>query len=378
MGLVFDKKVNGPATHAIVIGVGSYTYLPGGGSKKIYPKHEGLGQLTSPPFSAREFTNWLLTKYHNESTPLSSVNLFLSDPMSNEYKDPNTGEIKEVERAKTGPVRKGIKDSWFKKGNKNKENLMIFYFCGHGISSGIRTLLLLEDFAKDETGPFQNSIKFDDGLWLGMDKCAARKQCYFIDACRSGSYALAQAYGDPGDPVIWGDEIVRTRDSPRYYSAVLGEGAYSRPNSPSFFTEALLRALNGAGSNDLEGPWQVTADWLAIGINYVMKTLFNEQKCDSQVTSLVLHQIEGKPVVPAVVSCDPRDANEVAQLSYVKVNGAYEEVSRPKAEKTDWVVDVEAGKYRFNAKFDGGLYGSSSIEAEVRPPVKQVPIVVER
>jgi Caspase domain len=376
VGLVFEKKVKGSATHAIVIGVGSYAHLPGGSSKDVYPNHEGLGQLTSPPFSAREITNWLLTKYHNESAPLSSVNLFLSDPASDEYKVPGSGEVKKVDRAMKSPVKKGILD-WFKKGNKNKDDLMFFYFCGHGVTGGIRTILLLEDFGKEETAPFENSIKFDDGLWLGMDKCAARKQCYFIDACRSGSYALAQAYGDPGDPIIWGDKIVRTRNSPRYYSAVLGEGAYSRPGAPSFFTEALIRALNGAGSNDLDGPWQVTADWLAIGINQVMKTIFKEQKCEAQVTDLLLHQIGDKPVVPTVVSCSPQDANGIARLSYRRV-GSNEEIPREKTETGEWVVNVEVGNYWFSAKFDDGGYNSNAVETEIRPPIKQVPIEVSK
>lgn len=373
MGLLFEKKVNGPATHAIVIGVGYYTHLLGGNPNKLFSKHGGLGQLTSPPISAREFTNWLLTKYKNTETPLSSLNLFLSDPKSDEYKIPNSGEIKKVERAKKDRVKRGILD-WYARGDKDKDNLMLFYFCGHGVSSGFRTLLLLEDFGETPLSPFDNSIKFDDGLWLGMDQCAARKQCYFIDACRKGSYHLAQTYGDPGDPIIWGQNIVQRRELATFYSTVLGDAAYSRPNSPSFFTEALLRALNGAGANDLYGSWNVSADSLALGLNSIMKTVFDED-CEARVSSLFLHQIDDTPIVPAVVWCEPKDANSVAQLSYSLPDGS-KNVLRSKPEATDWVVDVEVGRYVFQAKFTSRTYNSNLVEKEVRPPTTRVPIGV--
>jgi hypothetical protein len=376
LGLIFEKKVEGPSTHAIVIGVGYYNHLPGGAGP-ICPDNEGLGQLTSPPFSAREFTNWLLTKYHNTETPLSSLNLFISDPKNNNFKDPNTNETKKTEKAKKEPVKLGILD-WYSRGNTDKDNLMLFYFCGHGISSGLSTLLLLEDFGEQPLSPFDNSIRFDDGIWLGMDQCAARKQCYFIDACRTGSYKLAELYGYPGDPIIPGKTIIRTRDSPRYYAAHMGSAAYSRPNSPSFFTEALIRALNGAGSTDLYKPWQVTADWLAPGINSIMKTLFKEQKCEAIVTSLVLHEIDQNPIIPTIISCIPKEANGIAQLSYSKINGLKKEILRPKAEDKEWIIDIEVGNYQFKANFNQTTYNSNQKEAEIRPPIQQIKIEVQK
>jgi hypothetical protein len=376
LGLVFEKQIEGPSAHAIVIGVGYYHNLPGGAGK-IFPQNEGLSQLTSPPFSARAFTDWLLTKYHNTETPLASVNLFISDPNNTKYKTPNSIEIKKVEKAKKEPVKQGIID-WFRKGNQNKDNLMLFYFCGHGISGGQSTLLLLEDFGDPPESPFSNSMRFDDGIWLGMDQCAARKQCYFIDACRTGSYNLAETYGYPGDPVLPGKIVARTRNSPRYYAAYMGGTAYSRPKTPSFFTEALIRALNGAGSTDLNKPWQVTADWLALGINSIIKTLFKEQECEAVVTSLLLHEIDQPPIVPTIISCTPKEANHIAQLSYQKMDPPNKEITRPKPEDKDWIIDVEVGRYQFKANFNQTTYNSNHKEAEIRPPIQQIKIEVQK
>ena len=58
--LVHDAAVAGPATHALVIGVGDYPHL-NGGTKKRTDQHDGMEQLTSPPISARQFASWLLS-----------------------------------------------------------------------------------------------------------------------------------------------------------------------------------------------------------------------------------------------------------------------------------------------------------------------------
>ena len=58
--LVHDVAVAGPATHALVIGVGDYPHL-NGGSEKRTEQHDGMEQLTSPPISARLFASWLMS-----------------------------------------------------------------------------------------------------------------------------------------------------------------------------------------------------------------------------------------------------------------------------------------------------------------------------
>ncbi len=91
MTLIYNTEIDGPATHAIVIGVGDYPHLLGG-SGEMLPRNkcEYMGQLTSPPHSARKFADWLIQDYTNQQDkPLSSVELLLSDALSNEYKHPN-------------------------------------------------------------------------------------------------------------------------------------------------------------------------------------------------------------------------------------------------------------------------------------------------
>uniref|UniRef100_UPI003AF71AAD hypothetical protein n=1 Tax=Thiolapillus sp. TaxID=2017437 RepID=UPI003AF71AAD len=68
-----------PATHAVVIGVGAYPHLNGGDPAALTDLHGGLGQLSSPPVSARTITDWLLDSFNNPDKPLASVSLLVSE-----------------------------------------------------------------------------------------------------------------------------------------------------------------------------------------------------------------------------------------------------------------------------------------------------------
>ena len=76
--LVHEAAVQGPATHALVVGVGAYPHL-NGGSGRLSEQHDGMAQLTSPPLSARAFASWLLSEFKHPHKPLGSVALLLSE-----------------------------------------------------------------------------------------------------------------------------------------------------------------------------------------------------------------------------------------------------------------------------------------------------------
>lgn len=76
-------------THAIVIGVGAYKYLPGGKGREILEQNEGMGQLSSPPESARSFTDRLLKESNNPKKPLASLQLLISDSNTDRFTLPD-------------------------------------------------------------------------------------------------------------------------------------------------------------------------------------------------------------------------------------------------------------------------------------------------
>ena len=96
--LVHDEPVSGPATHAIVFGVGTYPHL-NGGSGMLTPDHDGMGQLSSPPISAHEFAAWLIGSFNHPSKPLSTVALLVSATAPEKFKNPRSSKLYDVEPA---------------------------------------------------------------------------------------------------------------------------------------------------------------------------------------------------------------------------------------------------------------------------------------
>ena len=75
---------------------------------------------------------------------------------------------------------------WYGRCHAQKANMALFYFAGHGISM-ISQFLLPADFGNpDEPDDWENCINFSD-MQVGMAKCAAQTQMFFVDACRAHS-----------------------------------------------------------------------------------------------------------------------------------------------------------------------------------------------
>lgn len=378
MSLVFERQIDGPATHAIVIGVGAYAHLPGGDGVP-FPDHQSMEQLTSPPHSARAFAKWLTGDYRNPTKPLASLDLLISEAQGNEFTLPN-GEVKQIEPAILENVDRAVL-TWKDRGDKSPDHLMIFFFCGHGITGGPITSLLLEDFGKRSDRPLKQAIDFNS-FYQGMAKCKARQQCYFVDACRVASPTLIEAHNYAGEPIIYGStQPSGKRRAPVYYSTVLGSRAYGRTDAPSVFTEVLIRAFDGAGSDDVDGDWRVDTQMLNRGISYLLEreigeTTGLEQVCPVDgLTRFTLHYLDRRPVVPVTVGCRPTGANNVVVLSYCYMDGS-NEVERLPPQSSDWNIDVEEGTYCFSAKLKGRTYRPNNEGIGVRPPFRRVNIEV--
>jgi hypothetical protein len=88
--VVDARPVQGPATHAIIIGVGRYPHL-GNGDGPLTPNHDGMGQLTSPPHSARAVARWLIRSLHDPAKPLADVALLVSEDKPKPFLNTRTG-----------------------------------------------------------------------------------------------------------------------------------------------------------------------------------------------------------------------------------------------------------------------------------------------
>src|SRR5207248_1179895 len=339
-----------------------YPHLHRGGTNLVPPEHGNVAQPTSPPQSARAVATWLLTAYANDTRMLQSLELLISDPLSAHFNMPD-GRTPSIGRATFAGMDKAVKD-WKERGDSNAENLMVFFFCGHGVASGLQTTLLMEDFGHEPDSPLSHAVDFNQ-LYLGMDKCEARDQCFFVDACRVVSDAVLTAHNFFGIPILYGSSLHASvpRRAPIYYSTVPGARAFGRTGAPSFFTDTLLKALEGAGGDDLDGGWWIQTDVLNRGIDYLLRRSLDKTAAQGQLSEVshlvrrALHQLAGPPIVPVEVACQPDAWNQYAMLSFA---GDAQQGQRDPPEEDDWEIELQMGRYVFSAELLSPQNGKGS------------------
>ena len=386
--VVHETEVDGPSTHALIVGVGKYPNLIGGETPCSKP--DGMRQLSSPPISARALATWFVSDYHDDDKPLASVALLVSEEDPQPFTDPQTGAAHDLEDPNGENIELAIKE--FKaRADADPGARLLFYFCGHGISQGEDYALLTSDFCSDEDNPLQGAIDFRK-LTGGLKKCAASEQVFFVDACRSNSDELiGESDGFAGRvPLLPGSRPTELpkRLSATYFATLAGDKAYSRQDAVSLFTEALLRSLKGAASdNPEEDTWRVNTVRLQEAISHFMKEpMFAGEVAGVQVpvanelAEFPLHQLTTEPEVPVYVGCDPdADSNELAE--FVCLAGAEEKGRRPVADvdpehpKSEWALSLSHGDYVFRAEFAEGPARVSDV-INIRPIHKRIPMKV--
>jgi hypothetical protein len=372
-----------PRTHALVIGVGRYPRLGGGENPVANP--DGMMQLSSPPISARAFASWLLADYNDPHKPLGSVALLLSEESPAPFVSPRTGAEHAVEVANIDNIVAAVKE-WKQRGDGNADNRLIFYFCGHGVSQGDDMALLAADVFTDEDNPLNGALDLKS-LMNGLKRCKASQQVFFVDACRANSDVLIEQSGSFAGQVPLGPGM-RPLDLPRrlhvpYYATLAGDRSHARPGQVSLFTDALLKSLRGAGSDDPEGDWRVTTTRLQEAVDHFMRQpQFAGAVAGVQVPTVGelpvfdLHQLPGAPVVPVYVGCNEPQYNAVAE--FVCRQGGLERLRRPPAEAgmdedladDEWSIELAFGEYEFEAQVSEQDVRVKSVS--VRPAYRRI------
>jgi hypothetical protein len=374
---VFNKRIRGAATHAIVIGVGQYAHLPGGSARKKFSGAGEMRQLKSPPHSAKAIARWLIEEYRHPKKPLSSLHLLISESKKSEFTFTEGGRKKKVVVAPAvrPELERAIRD-WHARGNQNPDNLLLFFFCGHGIARGTDISLLLADFGAVDTAALDGAFDFRR-FRQNMDECAAREQCYFVDACRVGSELLIKNDGYAGSPIIQSQGTTNTtgmlRQAPVFYSTLSGALAFAERDKPSVYTTALLEAFSGAGAGDEEGPWRVRTNILHDAVNFLVKDASQRldlpqlQIAPSDDLSSIDLNVVNTPSVPVIVTCNPATAT-------LKCEGQnFKDSRKPNAEP--WRLRLPANNYSFHAKIPTGA--ETKRELLVRPAFRRVSLEVK-
>lgn len=304
MTLIHDRDPAGaPATHALVIGIGAYPWLLGGTEQGDAALAEGMGQLSSPPVSARAIADWLVGSHADPGAPLATVDLLISDGSGDQTYLGSVGEAMQVEPPDKAAMVTAIR-AWRARCDENLGNLALFFFCGHGVGRGFDLALLARDYGSEPEQPFEHSIWFE-GMKEAMRSCAATRQLFFVDACRVHSPNLI------GDYAARLDSVMRVRTpftaglrQSVYYATTSGAPAFGRQGRPSLFTENLIKGLEGLGANDNRGEWWVETTGLQRALTGLADEFAGEEDRGLQAptsgeqVSFDFQRLAAPPVVP--------------------------------------------------------------------------------
>jgi len=302
--LIHERDPGGaPATHALVIGIGAYPWLLDGAEQGDAALADGMGQLSSPPVSARAIAKWLVGSHADPGAPLATVDLLISEEGGGQAPLGTGEEVFQAEPADKATMVAAIR-AWRARCNEHPDNLALFFFCGHGVGRGFDLVLLAHDYGSDPEQPFEHSIWFE-GMKEAMRSCEATRQLFFIDACRVHSAKLSADYTVKLDPVM----SVRTpftvgvRQSV-YHATTSGAPAFGRPDRPSLFTQNLIKGLEGLGANDNRGEWWVETTGLQRALTGLADEFADEEDRGLQAptsgeqVSFDFQRLDDPPVVP--------------------------------------------------------------------------------
>jgi hypothetical protein len=313
-------------THALVIGVSYYQFLPQRGTDPSPADREtfGLRQARTPATSAWKFAQWLKRSYGNPAAPLGSVRLLVS---------PSQWERENVRGLDALPVevlpgtRENVVeavDAWHDAADGDTGNVAILYVSGHGIqlSKDEGGIVLLEDFAKRKNAPLDHSLDVG-AIRKGMaGETMAQQQFYFVDACevRPPQAANWQSLGtgvtlrNPFEGAV--------HCSPVYFSAAPSTEALGRAGDGTLFIQALLDCLALGAVDDHvheNDTWVVTTLTLSQALLPRVTELaqrFNSQQVSTvggQMADVIFHVLRRRPRVPLTLELHPVEAAKCAR-----------------------------------------------------------------
>lgn len=322
MTLIYNREVDGPATHAIVVGVGCFPHLKG----QWQDLPDGLRyveNVTIAPNNARAVVDWLVNSSDHLIPKLGSIRLLLSEEDGSDFLYDASGidqncrpefdnpEAVEISKA-TGANVEAEFPGWLDACQSDTGNVAFFFGSSHGLQTQ-EHILLLEDVCENLNDQWANTISLHH-LERNLYGKANKRSVLFADACRD----LISGMNYPVDGVtgkrigsITRAKLVKARaDQTRavYMLRAAPEGAQARgpEGELGYFTEALLLCLKGAAAElSTDHGWAVIPEKLRravedagrLGLNVPDEHLIPRAE-NSYWTGAPMVRITGKPTFP--------------------------------------------------------------------------------
>jgi hypothetical protein len=371
--LIFDRRAElkgQPGTHALIVGVSDYTYLPRY-DEKADPKLDLKG-LASSALSAFKIYEWLLERRDHLPVPLATCRLLLA-PSDKERLVSQVGGLND--EVKGSPC--GVDDfllaanEWRADAQAGRDHATFFYFSGLGKElARSEPIILLQDFGRP-IGPVLRGAVSVNNLLYGMSPNVrqpniAQTQLFFVDSSRTPLPDLQSFELRNTTPVF--DAVPLGLDERRasvFYASQAGGRAYAVRGQQTLFSGALLECLNGAAavpapvdSSD-DRDWVVTTHSLINALGQVLRRLNTDmQKYNVRQTfevgglvrDAVVVRLDGPPVVPVRIEIDPPEVAPRTVITIQDETGKPIKTLTPPREGGPVSVDLTAGVYLLEAK----------------------------
>jgi hypothetical protein len=346
MTLIYPAKLedivdNEPRLHALVIGVSSYPHL-NDGTGPAAQDALGLGQLSTPRYTALAVADWLIKHYQQSAKPLGSVELL--------YSADNKNNGPAADEATCANIIQAF-NRWVQRCSKHPDNLAFFYFCGHGLHKD-EQFLLPEDFGDPGVANrWQNAINFD-ATRVGMRACKAQTQIFFVDACRDTPFGMLDQLNVSGQILVSASVSDPVKKTAAFYATSVGEQAFGPSDDVTYFGQAVIQCLNGLAAVNSMGKWTVNTWSLSKSLGEVMDHFaekFGRQlDCNSDVSGLgVIHEPACAKVI-AQIGCTSLAATRQAEIE-LRRNGTSHKAALTDAKPL--IQEVEPGEWEVVVTF---------------------------
>jgi len=349
------------ATHALVVGVGTYPFCGPGAPLQAA---RNVRDLTSPPISAHGFVDWLIDHAGDFDAPLSSITL-LADPVPGSAHGTTPPTFDEVEAAM---------QAWQNEGRE--DDVLLLYWCGHGLlDQNQRRLLLCQDVGKN--GRFWRHVVDSRADSVQARASRARTQLWLIDACQEAAehLKLFNPSGLSTLPDIGANLLAQTtgKDIGLVLSSAEFQLARATRSAESNFCQALKEVLTWrAFVQKGAGRWLVRTTDLVSPINDVFAARGVKQRCTSR-DGVGQHPVLSRsrpPEIPATFACDPSEMQAEVLMSVERIGPAAERTQlaaqqAPSAEP--WPLAVPAGMFFLSGQH--GTQGARETPVFINPNV---------
>lgn len=353
MALIVDRPLppGTAATHALVVGVGSYPALP--------PAQAAARDLSTAAASATAFAEWLRDDYHNPGAPLSTIEMLFTP-------GPNGATPWPGVEAATRDNLKGAVRAWYHRCNVNPSHVAILYFAGHGVWFEEPVALTTDFDPSDPIDPWLGAFSIRK-THNGLGRCAARAQIFIVDACQTLPADLADSPGMDVPGLIQQTLKPGVRDAPLLLATSPGQAAYGLPGQTANFTRALLHILRGAGADQRAGQWEVRTSDL-VKVRELLRHWADLEEIPDQIPDIqsgsgvtLLHVAGQAPLVDAVVTCVPDQDLALVDLEIRALPNGLQNRRGP--DPSPWKIRVPKGIYEARATKDGVLFKGPTMKS---------------